>query len=113
MGVNVLEGLFSIQSYRTMCDVAMSADPTAPSMPSRTQRTRWQRKRRLKGKLYLGMAASAPRRVFVEDTLQGSPMHFEAPGGLGDITSALFKHPLDVFPAHSVCRHWVLGWTGQ
>ena len=69
--------------------------------------------RRLNRETVQGVAALAPRRVFVEDTLQGPPMHFEAPGGLGDIASALLKHPLDVFPAHPVCRHRILGWTGQ
>ena len=60
-----------------------------------------------------GLRRFSPRRVFVENTLQGPPMHFEAPGGLGDIASALLKHPLDVFPAHPVCRHGILGWSGQ
>ena len=76
-------------------------------------RPRRRRKRRLERKPDRGVAASASRRVFVEDTLQGPPMHFEAPGGLGDIPSTLLKHPLDVFPAHPVCRHRIFRWSGQ
>ena len=102
----------SWQTGRARRDVATSAGPPNPSKPPRMPRTR-RRKKELNRDPVQGVAPSAPRRVFVEYTLQGPPMHFEAPGGLGDIASALFKHSLDVFPAHPVCRHRILGWTGQ
>ena len=107
---HVSRPLSRVRSYRTRRDVATSACPPAPSRPSRMP---GRRKKKLNRDPVQGVAASAPRRVFVENTLQGPPMHFEAPGGLGDIASALLKHPLDVFPAHPVCRHRILGWTGQ
>ena len=39
-------------------------------------------------------------------------MHVQASRCFRDVAFAHFKNPLDMFPAHPVCRHWILGQFG-
>lgn len=55
-----------------------------------------------------------PGRVLVQDPLQGPAMHFQAPRGLGNIAVTLLEYAQDMFPAHPVGGHRIIGrwWQG-
>lgn len=40
-------------------------------------------------------------------------MHVKTARGLADITFALFKNTLNMFPTHAIGRHWGFGWRRQ
>src|SRR5215831_2097134 len=69
--------------------------------------SRGARKRALRDPEY--MSAKLLRRALGEDPLQRAAVHVEAARSLGNVAAAQLVDALDVFPAHTIGRHWMLG----